>query len=245
MLKQKNILVTGASSGIGKAVTEYLLSIGSNVVMVARSIDKLKQIAEREWLGKTYVYHYDLNNLESIKQIFDYCKDQGIKLDGIVHCAGLTANMPLRVNNVETVDRLLRVNLEAFIQICKYAASKKYTNDNASIVTLSSTSSIRAGKGLSVYSASKAAINMFVKSAALEMRYRGIRINAIAPAVTKTEMYYQSIKEIPGMEEGVLANQVFGVIEPLYIAYLVEFLLCNRSKYISGETILVSAGGDF
>lgn len=245
MYKNKYVMVTGASSGIGKSISEYLLSLGANVIMIARSLEKLEKIAKKGWEGEAFYYQYDLCNLESIKQIFDYCKEQNIKLDGIVHCAGLTANMPLRVSNVETVSQVLRVNLEAFIQICKYAASKKYTKDNASIVALSSTASIRGGKGLSVYSASKAAINIFVKSAAMELSHRGIRINAIAPAMVETEMYHETKREIPGIENAVLSNQSLGVIEPVYIAYLAEFLLSDKSKYISGETIVVGAGGNF
>lgn len=245
MLNGKYILVTGASSGIGEAITKHLLSSGANVVMVARSVEKMNKIASNNWKGEAFVCNADLQELDSIKSIFDFCRVRNFKLDGIVHCAGITANMPVRVNDVERMDRLLRINVEALIQICKFASSKKYTNDGASIVAMSSSASIRGGKGLSVYSASKAAVNIFVKSAATELSSRGIRINAIAPAMVKTEMYYETIKEIPSVEYGVINGQPLGIIEPVHIAYLSEFLLSEKAKYITGEVIVVGAGNIF
>lgn len=239
--KNKNILITGASSGIGAAMAHYFYNNGANLILIARNQKKLDGLAN---MMKERVKYYatDLTCLENIESIFLYCKNQGVKLDGIIHCAGQTANVPLRVNNIEEMEQLLKVNLEAFIQLCKFASSKRYMNDGGAIVAMSSTASFCGNKGLSVYSASKAGINSAIKSAARELISRKIRINGIAPAMVRTPMYYETIREIPDMEKIVKSEQPFGLIEPEYLAELCGFLLSDRAKYITGEIVIVGAG---
>lgn len=244
MLEGKNILVTGASAGIGKAMAKYFSLRGANVVLVARSKEKLDAVA-MELKNQSYVFSTDLSVLENVKGMFSFCKEQGLKLDGIVHCAGLTLNSPLRVNDIQTMEKLLRVNTGALAEILKFASKKNYTNDGASIVAMSSTASLCGVKGLAIYAASKAAVNSLVKSAAIELVSRNIRVNAIAPAMVRTEMYYETIREIPAMEGIVADNQPFGLVEPEYIAYLAEFLLSEKAKYISGTIVPVGAGHVF
>lgn len=243
-MKNKNILITGASSGIGLAMARHLHAGGANIIIVARTKEKLENLA-LELGERVLVCPADLSVLENVQQIFEFCKGSDIKLDGIIHCAGVTASEPLRVNNIEKMGQIMRVNVEALAQICKFASSKRYTNNGASIIAMSSTASLCGDRGIAVYSASKAAVNILVKSAALELSARNIRVNAIAPAMVRTEMYYETIREIPQMEDIVAANQPFGVIEPEQLGYLAEFLLSEKSKYITGTIIAVGAGHIF
>lgn len=240
----KNVLVTGASSGMGRAVTRLMYQEGATVVAVARGQEKLRALAEE--LGeRVLVYPADLSELEGVQGLFDFCKKNSLKLDGIVHCAGTAMTCPLRANSIEKTEYLMRVNFESLVEICRFAASKRYTNEGASIVALSSTAALCGDRGLSVYSASKAAINTFVKSAAMELVSRKIRINAIAPAMVQTQMYYDTIEEIPSMEAVIQNAQPFGLIEPEAIAELAEFLLSEKAKYITGSIIIVGAGHVF
>lgn len=243
-MNEKVVLITGASSGIGYAMSRYFYSKGAKVVMVARNHEKLTKMAE-EMGDRAYVYSTDLSIMENIKSIFDFCKEKTLKLDGIVHCAGLTANIPLRVNDIDIMDQIMKVNVEAFAQMCKYVSSSKYSNDGASMVAISSSASLVGDKGIAIYSASKAALNVLVKSAAMELTSRKIRVNAIAPAMVNTEMYQNTLLETPHMKDIVESNQPFGVIEPEHIAYLAEYLISDKSKYITGETIVVGAGHVF
>lgn len=244
MLGGKNVLITGASSGIGKAMAEHLSSQGANVVLVARRKEQLEKVADK--IGpNAFIYPCDLENTETIEDIFSFIKSLGLKLDGIVHCAGLTASIPLKVNNIAIMDSIMKINVEAFAQLCKFASSKRYTNDGCTIIGMSSTASLCGDKGLAIYSASKAAVNVLVKSAALELAPRKIRVVAIAPVMVRTEMYYNTIKEIPAMEGIVAANQPLGLIEPEYLAYLAEFLMTDKAKYITGTVIVVGAGHIF
>lgn len=241
MISGKNILITGATAGIGRAMTYYFYSQGANLVISSRSETKLNDIAS-ELKENIQTYAIDFSRPENIKQLFEMIKSHSIKLDGIVHCAGVTANVPIKANDIEQMEYIFRLNLEAFAELCKYASNKRYTNEGASIVGMSSTASFCGGKGLSVYSATKAAINNFVKSAAVELSNRKIRVNAIAPAMVETDMYYKTIQECPDVEQGIKYSQPFGLIQPEYIAYLAEFLISEKAKYISGSTIVVGAG---
>lgn len=237
----KNILITGATAGIGRAMAYYFHEKEANLILASRSESRLNAIAS-ELKENILVYPIDLSKVGDVKGLFEFIKVHAIKLDAIVHCAGVTANVPIKANDAEQMEYIFRLNFVAFAELCKYAASKRYTNEGASIVAMSSTASFCGGKGLSIYSSTKAAINNFVKSAAVELSSRKIRVNAIAPAMVETDMYYKTIKECPDVEEGVKYSQPFGLIQPEYIAYLAEFLISEKAKYISGSTIAVGAG---
>lgn len=243
-MERKSILVTGASSGIGEAVARHFYQEGYAVIAVARNEEKLNLLQQE--LGHFVItYPADLSQLENVQKIFEFCKEQGLKLDGIVHAAGITMNAPLRANDVKAAGQLMRVNFEALVQIFRFASSKRYTNDGASIVAISSSASMRTDRGLSVYSASKAAVNMLVKSAAMELAARKIRVNAIAPAMVRTQMYYKTIEEIPQMENVVKNSQPFGLIEPKEIAEIALFLMSEKSQCITGSILVAGAGNVF
>lgn len=244
MISGKNILITGATSGIGNAIAKYFHSQNANVFLVARSESKLQSMAD-DFGKRAWVYSIDLAELNHIKAMFEFAKENGIKFDGIVHCAGVAFNLPIKVNDIAQMEYTVRVNLESFMEMCKYVASRKYANEGASVIAMSSTVSLCGDKGLSAYSATKAAINNFVKCAAMELSSRNIRVNAIAPAMVETNMYYDTIRELPEMENIVKGNQPFGLIQPEYIAYLAEYLLSEKSRYITGTTIVMGAGHIF
>lgn len=243
MMEGKNYVVTGATSGIGKAITENFFSEGARVIAVGRNKDALRALATAEKSENAIIpLEADLAHLENVQAIFDFCKQNCWKLDGVVHCAGITLNVPLRVNNIEDTERLFRINVEALAEICRIAASRRYTNEGASILAMSSTASLGGGKGIAVYSASKAAVNVLVKTAAKELIDRKIRVNAIAPAMVRTRMYDETIQELPELEESLRYSQPLGLIEPGSIADLANYLMSEKAKYITGEIIVVGAG---
>ena len=240
-MQNKIILVTGATSGIGNSIVRLFHERGAVLVAVGRSQEKLQALASD--LGeRTWTYAADLVELENIRKLFDFCRENSLKLDGIVHCAGVTLNCPLRANDITETEQLMRINVEALMELCHFASSRRYVNKGASIVALSSMASLCGVRGLAAYSASKAAVNSLVKSAALELSPWQIRVNAIAPAMVRTQMYYDTIAQIPDMEASVQANQPFGLIEPESIAEIADFLMSDKAKYITGSILVVSAG---
>ena len=123
---EKSILVTGASSGIGAAVSKYLSEQGYFVVLVARNKDKLSKVEEELCGGKLSI-SYDLTNLEEIEKIFQICQENGLKLDGLVHCAGINNDIPIRANDIEVMKEVTTVNYYSFVELGKYFNKKKYS----------------------------------------------------------------------------------------------------------------------
>lgn len=237
-MKQKNILITGASQGIGKAIAKHLSLLGANLVLVARNEEKLEAL-KAELDTSVYVFSYDLRELDKIGEIFEYCKAKGIKLDGMVHCAGVNRDVPIRSNDIAMMQETMTVNYMSFAELSKYFIKKKYSNDGAAIVAISSGATSFIAAGMSTYTSSKAALEATVKVMAKEVTKRNMRVNAIAPACVRTEM----VDEAPFLqEEEINQRQPFGLIEPEYIAKASAFLLSDDAKYITGAVLPVMAG---
>lgn len=234
----KTILVTGASSGIGEAVAKYLAEQGHQVVCVARNKDRLNRVCEYA-SDRMWNISYDLSELYGIGQIFEQIKEKTGLLDGMVHCAGINRDMPVRVNGLDEMEQVMNINCNAFIELGKYYSMKKYSVDAGSIVAISSTASLTCEKGMCTYAVSKAGLNAAVKVMSKEFMKRKIRVNAILPNFVNTAMARESIAYIGGIGEEI---QPLGIIEPEYIAYLVDFLLSEKAKYMTGSLIPVTAG---
>lgn len=233
------IMITGASSGIGEATARYLnRQENVSLILVARNEKKLKALAE-EFGDKTKYIVYDLTDTENIEKCFKACKQWEIKLDGLVHCAGIAEDMPIRTIQTEHIEQMYQIHPIAFLQLGKFFCKKKYSNEGASIVAMSSTASYKLEKGMAAYASSKAAVNALIKVMAKEMLGRHIRVNAVAPAFVETPMIKEDVER---WKETGSQPQAFGVIPPEQVAYLIEFLMSDKATYITGEIIVISAG---
>ena len=234
----KNILITGATSGIGECIARYLHSQGMTVFLVGRNESKLELLRD-SLKTNVFIFRYDLCDLENIHIIFEYAKEQGIVFDGFVHSAGIAEPMPIKINNIDSMERTMKTNCMSFLEMGKIFCNKKYSNNEASIVAISSLAAVRPVMGQAVYAASKAGLNAVVEVMSKEYIKRKIRVNSIMPSYVSTPMVNGDVSY--GMNNGI-ENMPLGVIEPLQIAYLVEFLLSEKSKYITGTEIPVTAG---
>lgn len=232
---RKTILITGASSGIGKAMSLYLNSVGYRVILVARRINALQAIAAG-LTADTMCIPYDLQDLEHIETIFQQIKDAGIKLYGLVYCAGINRDQPLKVNDLNDMVQVMNLNLLAFIEMGKYFCQKKYSEDGGAVVALSSTAVYGCDKSMCTYSASKAGVDAAVRVMSKEFARRRIRANSIQPTYVDTPMGRNT-----GDYEAKFAAQPLGVIQPEHVAYLAEFLLSDKAAYISGSNIKMSS----
>lgn len=233
----KNILVTGATSGIGYATTKILLENNYNVVMVARNEEKLEKLHAMYKENTTYIA-FDLSSFDNIESIYRFCISKDIKLDGLVHCAGALFNSPVKTCNMEKMEYLFKLNCMAFVQLAKFFYKKKYSHEGASIVAISSMAAKVNASGQCAYSASKAALNSAVETTSKEFVRRKIRVNAILPHIVNTEMTQRGLDRLGQIDE----IMPLGIIEPQYIGYLVDFLLSDKSKFITGNLIPITAG---
>ena len=234
----KTIMITGATSGIGLESAKYLFNNGYNVVLVGRDKDKLKSVSES--LDNCLFYVLDLEMTSSIHEIFDYLQSNDIKLDGLVHAAGYAINMPIRAYSIEHMKKQMDIHYYAFAELCKNFYSKRVSNEGSSIVVLSSLSSMTKLKGSVLYASSKSAVNTEVSVISREFVKRKIRVNAILPAYVDTRMN-TGLGELIDIEE----RQPWGMIPPLEVAFLIEYLLSDKSKSITGSLIPISAGMEF
>lgn len=240
-LKEKLILVTGVTKGMGRDFTEYACEQGATVYGVARSKEILDEM-EQTFLGKFYGIEYDLTDTENIETIFDVIKNKDVKLDAFVHCAGIADMKPVRSLRSMDMEYMLRLNFISMVQIAKYFQKKKYSNDGSRIIAISSLAADLHDKGLLSYDASKSALNSAIATMAREFAPRKIRVNAVAPGYVDTEMFREGLELVEGREEQVNQEQYLGAIPPKYITNLIAYLLSEQGDYITGAIIPISGG---
>lgn len=241
MMDNRTILITGATSGIGLSISEYLAYKGNKLILVARNEDKLDEVKNKFGRENAITYSVDLRELSLISDIFDDLNTKNIELDGIVHCAGAEGSLsPIRSVKIEALDKLMKLHYESFVEIGRQFYKKRRKKDDACIIGISSLAALMCQKNSVDYSASKAALNVAIKVMAKEFFKNSIRVNGIMPANVDTPMC-ENLKSIVDIEK----IQPMGMIEPIQIAYLTEFLLSEKAKYITGALIPVSAGMEY
>lgn len=241
-LTGKHVLITGASSGIGRAACILASQLGAKVSMIARSEEGLLQTkAEMEGTGHPF-YILDLTQLDKIEDLVKQIAAQQGPVDGFVHCAGITKNCPVSLTKTDSIDAMMRTNFYAFAEFIRVMAKRKYSNKCASFVGISSVAALCGDKAQGAYAASKAAMNGFIHPAAKELAERSIRVNTIAFGMIKTRMYYEDFLEIGGDTASLEAGQYLGVGELADAANAICFLLSDASKFITGTTLVADGG---
>ena len=235
---KKKILITGCTSGIGLETSKYLQKQGYDLLLVGRDASKLRIVSDE--LGGINFTVCDLEKTDSIKDIFEYSQKNSMVFDGLVHCAGYAVNMPIKLLKADDMERQMRVHYFAFLELCKFFSQKDVSNRGSSIVALSSLATITKRKMSTLYSASKSALNTAISVASKEFVKRNIRVNGIMPAYVDTRMN-DGLEDLINIKE----RQPMGLIPPIEIAYLIEYLLSDKSKSITGALIPVSAGMEF
>lgn len=236
---RKNILITGASSGIGEAAAKYLYKNNYNVICLGRDTRKLEQLSSE--LKNTICIAYDFNDLYNIETIFEQIKANDIKLDGLVHCAGVAPLMKIQDNDIDLMLKTFNTNLFSFIELCKYFSTEKYSNSNSSIVAISSVTARVASYRQAIYTSTKAALEEAVRCMSKEFMERKIRVNCIAPGIVETNMFKELEKQSVTLREKTEKLCPLGLIQPDNIAEIIEFVLSEKAKYMTGSTIIADS----
>ena len=240
-LKGKHVLVTGASSGIGRETCVQLGKSGAKVSLVARDEERLKKTLDLMEGEGHRIYSFDLNRTDEIDSLTARITEDGGALDGLVHCAGVGGNRPLKLVKPACVEELMRIHLYAFAELIRTISVKKRLNDGGSLIGISSVASFHGEKTQGAYAAAKGAMNALVHSYAKELAVRRVRVNTIAFGMVKTEMHKDFI-EAGGNETEVLQNQYLGLIPVSYAAEAICFMLSDSSKYMTGGALCYDGG---
>ncbi|MBA3888904.1 MAG: SDR family oxidoreductase [Gemmatimonadaceae bacterium] len=242
-LSGKRVIVTGASSGIGRATAVVLGQLGAELVLVARRQDALEEtLGMLEGTGHVAAC-YDLTEVDGIPAwLKGVAAARGVPFDGVVHAAGLSTAIPIRILNRSRMEDLMVLNVYASLALVRGMAAKGVGADAASLVLVSSVSGLAGALGHSVYSASKGALHAMVRSAAKELAPRRMRINCVAPAWVQGPIM-DVVQDIQGDGFAKVAERQFlGAISPEDVATSAAYLLSDATRTISGTTLVIDGG---
>ena len=238
----KRFLVTGASSGIGKATAILLGQLGGRVTLVGRDTAKLAEtMLQMDGEGHDFS-GFDLADTDGIPAWLTGCAASA-PYAGIAHCAGIQALRPLRSSTADFIDQTMRVNVGSAIALARAFRQKNVAAKPASLVLVSSTAGMTGQAGNVVYTASKGALIAAAKGIAMELVRDEIRVNAVAPALVRTPMSEKSMK-IWSEEQlkAVLDIHPMGFGTAEDVANAIVFLLSDMAKWITGTTLVVDGG---
>ena len=238
-LKNKNIIVTGATGGIGNSILEKLYENGANVLASGTKSEKLEELKEK--FKNIKILQFDISQSQKIENFIDEgSKELGGNLDCIINNAGITQdNLAIRMN-LEEWKKVIDINLTSTFLICKFAIKKMLKNKKGKIINITSVVGHTGNLGQSNYTASKAGIVAMSKSLAIEYAKKNININCISPGFIKTAMTDKIDQKYKELIISKIPSARLG--EPKDIANAVIFLASNLSDYINGETLHVNGG---
>ncbi len=237
-LKNKKILVTGASSGIGREVAILISRLGADVILSGRNLKALEE-TEKKIITNCEIISCDLSIESEIEKLSNNIK----KLDGIAHCAGIVQPFPVKYIKSKHIESHLNINLYSGILLTSNLLRSKSLNLGASLVFISSVSADHPYVGSALYSISKKGLEVFARSFSLEHSNQKMRANVVVPALVNTNIY-QSTKDayddnfIKKIEE----QYPLGIGQPIDVSNMIVFLLSDYSKWITGTTIKMDGG---
>ena len=238
-LEKKNIIVTGASGGIGNAIIKKLSEAGANILASGTRIEKLEEL-KKNFEGLK-ILKFDISQSDKIEEFIENATSElGGSLDGIVNNAGITQdNLAIRMS-LDEWQKVININLTSTFLMSKFAIKKMLKNKSGKIVNITSVVGHTGNLGQANYTASKAGIVAMSKSLAIEYAKKNININCISPGFIKTAI---TDKLDDKFKEAIISKIPSARLgEPDDIANAVLFLCSNQSSYINGETLHVNGG---
>ena len=238
-LKDKNIIVTGASGGIGNSIVKKLNESGANILASGTRIEKLEELKKK--FEKINILKFDISQSEKIEEFIENAtKELGGSLDCIVNNAGITQdNLAIRMS-LDEWKKVIDINLTSTFLMSKFAIKKMLKNKSGKIVNITSVVGHTGNLGQANYAASKAGIVAMSKSLAIEYAKKNININCISPGFIKSAMTDKIDEKFKDAIISKIPSARLG--EPDDIANAVCFLCSDQSSYINGETLHINGG---
>ena len=238
-LKNINIILTGATGGLGSSILEILNNVNANIIASGTNLIKLEKLKEK--FNKVEFKKFDISNHSEIEKFIEECNDFfENKIDVLINNAGITSdNLAIRMKDEEW-NKVININLTSSFLLSKHAIKRMLKNKNGKIINITSVVGHTGNIGQSNYAASKSGLIGMSKSLAQEYGKKNININCISPGFIKSEMTNKISEEYKEILQSKISLERFGLPED--VANAVVFLSSNLSNYITGETIHVNGG---
>lgn len=243
-LEGKNILITGASSGIGRQCAISCSKMGANVILIARNEARLKETYSKLENGTHFYYILDLTNNNEIETIVKEIVSKIGKISGFIHSAGIEMTLPLKVLNHSYYEQAMSINAISAFELAKIISKNKYiSSEGTSYVFISSVMAQLGQPGKIAYCASKGALTSGAKAMALELANKKVRVNCVLPGMVKSEMSDKLLS--------TLSAEAISKIELMHplglgtvddVANACIYLLSDASKWITGTNLIVDGG---
>lgn len=238
-LNGKTILITGASSGIGRATAIECAKLGANVVLTGRNLERLDETQRMMCdVSKHLIIPADLGDSAQLEALVE----QVPNIDGLVNNAGISNTKPIGFIKPEDLEKLFGTNAFAPMMLTKLLLKKKKLNSGASIVFVSSAASINPDVANSIYSATKAAIASFSRSCAKELAAKQIRSNSVHPGMVQTEMVQNLVFDEEELARDMARYPLKRYGKPEEIAWAIIYLLSDASAWVTGTQMVIDGG---
>jgi short-subunit dehydrogenase len=244
-LNGKTIIITGASSGIGRQCAILASQLGARVILAARNLEKLeytKSLMERS--DEHFICVMDLMNFEQVENIVSKTVQPLGKINGIIHAAGISTTLPLRNCTHTKMDDYFNTNVYGSVNLSRLLTKPVFLTENgSSIVFITSVMGVVGEVGKTIYSLTKGALIAGTKSMALELAPKKIRVNCVSPGVVITPMSNNAVySQDETSLEKIKSNHPLGFGNPNDVAYACLFLMSDASRWITGSNMIVDGG---
>ena len=241
--QNKHILVTGASSGIGRATAQQLAACGAKLTICGRDEDRLDETlrslagpAHRPIVGS-------IGGLDDGHDIMIRAAEEVAPLDGVFHAAGAVSVRQTKLLNAGHVDAMFSGSVDGALGIAKACAKKNVLVEGSSILFMSSVAGSRGRSGMAAYAASRAALGGLTRALAAELAHRKIRVNELIAGAVETPMHQSIIKNLDQNSQDEYRDlHLLGFGETIDIAYAAMFLLSDASRWVTGTSMIVDGG---
>lgn len=244
-LKGKKILITGASSGIGRQCAISCSERGASLVLLGRDPIRLSEtLSMTNSFSKHNVYSVDLAEYDLVASIISTAVNKLGKLDGLINCAGISTTLPINAMSNEKIEHYLKINVVGQMNLTRqFIRPNHIAESGGSIIFISSIMGVVGEKGKTIYSITKGALLSAVKSMAVELAIRKIRVNAISPGVVISPMSQNAVysRDTESLKR-ITELHPLGLGIPEDVANVCVFLLSDASRWITGTNLIADGG---
>lgn len=243
-LKNKIILVTGSSSGIGRQCAIRCSEMGGKIVLMGRNEERLKETFSHLEGEDHLILPIDLLDFTELEELIRQITGKAGKISGVINCAGISTTLPFSQSKPDKMENFLKTNVIGSMNLTRIVIKKEHFSDHGgSIVFISSVMGSAGEKGKSLYGMTKGAIDSAVRSLAIEFSGRQIRFNSISPGVVETPMSKNAIysKDEESLNK-IKSLHPLGIGLPDDVANTCIFLLSDAARWITGTNLVVDGG---